>query len=411
MNCKKRSPLTPEQDRLFTAPCKRSPFESQTSRTQKHLEIASKPCVTLLLSLLSNRSFAQTKTKDFAQGFEDACLAIQVLEDHEERLGRFKLGKTKLHYRRMMALEGVLDTALRTVKNPKIGPVLKTEMVGQIDILMVKFGESCEEVLKSGEESPSGKKAVKSRQSLEERRCQLGKDLETKPSEEKGTVQKEGLEKANAEEPKPIIEKETSPVTKQSDTNITKPMTPKKTESPSNTKPILPPAPGKASPPKSPVSKAFKAQTSSQIVNIARKAMLQLLDSPSLARSSSEFERQLDSFKGDPNMIRKYMSRYQSHNLLTLYAKKKIEVQTILKLVKSFEHGITVENLEESERKRDLETAKMVLQAVFKMKGVSLGFMMMLVSEKKILGKVLRAVDAAVGFEGCAKWVKKYRLE
>ena len=110
-------------------------------------------------------------------------------------------------------------------------------------------------------------------------------------------------------------------------------------------------------------------------------------------------------------MIRKYMSRYQSHNLLTLYAKKKIEVQTILKFVKSVEHGITVENLEESERKRDLETAKMVLQAVFKMKGVSLGFMMMLASEKKILGKVLRAVDAAVGFEGCAKWVKKYRLE
>ena len=367
-----------------------------------------------MLSLLSNRSFAQTKTKDFAQAFEDACLAIQVHQDHQERLGKFKLGKTKLHYRRMTALEGVLDTAMRTVKNPKIGPVLKTEMLSQIDILMAKFGESCKEVLNAGEESPSGKKAVQSRESLEQRRCQLKKDLETKPSEEveKDRVQTESLKNVNIEEPRPVVEKEAAPpVIKQSDTNIAKPITLDQTEAKSSTKPVLPATAQKDSFPKSPVDNPAKANQSSQIMNIARKAMLQLLDSPTLARSSSEFERQLDSFKGDPSMIRKYMSRYKSEDLLTLYAKKKIEVQTILKLVKSFEHGISAENLQESERKLDFETAKMVLQAVFKMKGVSLGFMMMLASEKKILGKVLRSVDTAVGFEGCGKWVKKFGLE
>lgn len=417
---------------------------------QKNVLITDKQTCSLLLSLLSNRSFAQLKTKTPVPSlaYEDAAMAIKIFNQFSATLGPFKLTLAKLHYRRMSALEGVIDSGVGILENPKVGEGLRSEMKERLNGLLGKMEESCRKVLEGGGGGIGGEMALKMRDKYAEVRIRLGR-----MKEEEKKKRKVNSETQKVEITQKIEENKNSENIKNNENKESK--LEKKDSEP--VKDTL-------------VKKLKPTRNSAQIDNIAQKAIQELLLSSKLAKTSSQFERELDSLKNQPDLICRYMTRYSQKNLKNFYSKKKIEVQTILTLIKAFEetlqtnskeenltstpvkkqkneseHDSSFERVEKSEetpeisencgksaarseksdnfekmgrseifdredRARTLESLKNFVEALFAMKGVSLGLMMMVKREKKLLGGLVKILMEESDFVGGEKIIKKFRL-
>lgn len=83
---------------------------------------------------------------------------------------------------------------------------------------------------------------------------------------------------------------------------------------------------------------------------IAQEAIKTLLEDKSLPKTSSQFETDINSFKGDINYTLSYLSRFQSKQLAALYTSKQLEYKIFEKIINSLSKAVREAKLPESEK-------------------------------------------------------------
>jgi len=73
---------------------------------------------------------------------------------------------------------------------------------------------------------------------------------------------------------------------------------------------------------------------------IAQEAIKTLLGDKSLPKTSSQFETDINSFKGDVSYILNYLSRFQSSQLAALYGSKQLEYKIFEKIISSLSKAV-----------------------------------------------------------------------
>jgi hypothetical protein len=329
------------------------------SEPKKKLRLTSKAAVELVLSVLSNRGMAYLKLKNFGRAFQDASLGISIYQEHEADLGPFKFSWSKLHYRRMQSLEGLLDSSGKQIRACR-NEFLKIGMLENMLIYLLELNESCEIVRGSEEGTPSEKKAQELEKKFEWMKSTY-KDLKSKQKKNEELSKKIHSSKREINSDKGSTDSSAVFVS----------------------------------------SSESEEKSPETFAEIAQKAMESILNSETLASSASEFETHIDSFKERNDMICKYIFRYSNDKLGELYKRRELETSFVLKIIGAFE---TLESVE------DLKEAGRVMRAIMGLSKSKLTFGMMTKREKRQLRQLLQRISQVQPLVDVEEYQKKFKL-
>ena len=303
---------------------------------------------------------AYQKLSNFGRAFQDASLGLEVYSSHEEALGPFKISWAKLHYRRMNSLEGLLKAAEGQIKECR-NELLKIGMLENLLIYLVELAKSCEVVSQSEKDSPSGKKAEK----LPKKFSWMRKEYsELKKKQKKNEELSKKIRRSMKEIEKTSSDSSDSSKNEEKDAEL-------------------------------------DIEKEKSIMQIAQKAMDSLLETKALAVSASEFETHVDSFKGKPDYVCKYLFKYSPEKLQQLYAKRELETTFVLKIISAFE------SLEQED---DLGKAGQVMTTIMGLSKSRLTFSMMTKREKRRLNALLQKISKVQPLVNLSQFKKKFKL-
>ena len=327
--------------------------DKKNKPAEKKLKLDSKRAIDLLLSLLGNRGMTYQKLSNPGKAYEDASLGIEIHSNHSKDFNDIKMSWAKLHYRRMISIDALLDMSSKKIKNCR-SELLKIEMLGNILIYLVELVESCGIVISNEQNSISGKKA----KSLKNKYNWMNEEYnKLKIKQKKNADFSKKVRNSMKEIPKVQDKSETTKIT--------------------------------------------DLEKNKSIAQIALKAMESLIKSDKLAQSASEFERQMDSFKENPIYLSKYLFKYSSEQIKKIYSKRAIEAHFVLKIISS---------LNELTEEKDLKEAGRIMEVILNLEKSVLTFKMMIKRERRELRDLLEKINNKETIERLTEYKKKFRL-
>ena len=346
-------------------------------KAQREIKFTEKTSVDLFLSLLGNRGISYSKQKNFGKSFEDASLALLISETHTDRMGEFKVPNAKLHYRRMLSLEGLIDAADKQIKTCR-NEILVTSMLESLSVYLIELIESCQVVIAC--DGTVTKTATIARQLIKRFEWMETKLTELKEKQNKGKECSEETRKSMQNIPSVEKDEEST----QNDVIDFGSSTSLNANSPTKEKSIL------------------NLET---VDTIAQKAMRTLLDNPNPAVNASEFERQIDSFKKNYKFVFEYLQKINKSKLESFYEKRKLEVNTVSKVLSCFNYMIGKEEVTDR-----FTEFKRVLEVLMNLPKCGLAFKMLMKKEKKQLREVLAKTKEAEGLERFEEYCQNFKL-
>ena len=316
----------------------------------KVLKLSSKRSIDLLLSLLGNRGITYQRLDNPGKAYEDSSFGIIIHADHSEEFPNLKMSWVKLHYRRMISLDSLLQMSSNKIKNCR-NELLKIEMLGNMLIYLVELIESCEIVMNDNNNSSS----------------QTAKKMMNKYSWMKTEYEKLKVKQKKNEDFTIKVKKSIKEIPVVTETKKVK----------------------------------INLEKEESITQIAQKAMEALLKSKDLATSATEFERQMDSFKENPSFLSKYIFKYNSEQIEKIYSKRAIEAHFVLKIISCF-RTLTEEN--------DLKEAGRIMKVILNLKKSVLTFKMMIKRERRELGDLLEKINKIDPIVNLEEYKKNFRL-
>ena len=317
---------------------------------EKELKLSSKRAIDLLLSLLGNRGITHQRLSNPGKAYEDATLGIIIHASHSKKFENLKMSWAKLHYRRMISLDSLLEMSSVKIKNCR-NELLKIDMLGNMLIYLVELMESCGIVMED-QNSASSQKAKKLKNKYGWMKANYEK-LKVKQKKNEDFTMK--VKKSMKEIP---VEEE-----------LTK--------------------------------KEINLEKEESINQIAQKAMESLLKSEILATSATEFERQMDSFKENPLLLSKYLFKYSSEQIDKIYSKRAIEANYVLKIISC---------LNQLTEDAELKEAGRVMEVILNLKKSVLTFKMMIKRERRELRDLLEKINKIEPITRLGEYRKNFRL-
>ena len=328
------------------------------------------------------------------KAFEDSSLGLQVFSDHVEEMGEFNISESKLNYRKMMSLERLLDNISGKIQGCR-NEILKTSMLESLSIYLIELIESCEMIIKMGVVNNASKNARKFVKKFD----WMKKELEVLSGKQRKSQEfTEKIKKSLKEIP--IEKNEQTEIVDQKDKESQKEK--EKQASPASiTKTECDSQGQKETEKKNESNIKFL-----KIESIAKQGMLEMLNNETQAKYSSEFERQLNSFKENYNFIFKYLAKYSDLQLKSFYSKKKAEYSLILKITTTYHKEMTT-------TETPLEVAreaKRVLEIFMNINKSDLAFKMMIKKEKRSLKEVLEFIKEYEQLDRFEQYCKRFKL-
>jgi hypothetical protein len=322
--------------------------------SQKKLKLSPKRGVNLLLSVLGNRGMAYQKLGNFGKAYEDSSFGIILHKTHVKEMGEFKISFAKLNYRRMLSLEGLLTKAQKQIRQ-STNELLKVNMLENVLIYLVELLESCKIVEESEGRSISGNKAKKLKSTFSWMQNDYT-ELQKKKKENEELSKKIKRSMTDIEIPKEETKEEKLKV---------------------------------------------DIEKEESIASIAKKAMESLLESEELANNASDFQTKVESFKENHEFVCKYLFKYSSEKIQSLYSKRELEAAFMLRIINA---------LDQCTKEEDLKEAGRLLEVIMDLPKSKLTFRMMIKSEKRGLKKLLEKVDKVREKPLLEEYHKRFRL-